>query len=259
MDTLFFRSLFISIAPWLGSFLTAFSVAVEAGEFTLYTYHDKPPYFESTHSGYKGIYKEFVDYLNNQQSDITVVLSFQPRKRLEDSLHKNKLDGGVLGVNPLWFNDSEKAKYLWSNAFMLDQDVVVTQKTKVFDYKHPKDLIGKRLALPRGLYFWGVSELIVDGKIRVYETSSDLQDLEMVLLDRADATITSQLTFRYFTHNRFSPEQFSVFDTPHDKFERYVLFPRQYNSAYKRLAPVISNAINDPEWLAVLHRYHYAQ
>ena len=233
-----------------------------ANDFTFFTYHDKPPYFENRSIGQSNspsLYEAFVDYLNNKQSDINVTLVFQPRKRLEESLRKNRLGGGVLGVNPLWFDDREKMKYLWSDAFMLDQDIVVTKLGNEFTYQHPKDLIGKRLALPRGLYFWGVSELIDDKKVEVYETSSDLQDLEMVLLNRADATITSQLTFNYFSNTRYSAEQFSILATPHDQFERHVLFPKRYQNIYQSLAPVIANAINDPEWLSVLQQYQNEQ
>lgn len=81
----------------------------------------------------------------------------------------------------------------------------------------------------------------------------------MVLLNRVDATITSQLTFNYFTNTRFSPEKFAVLDTPHDQFERSVLFPRRYENVYQALVPIIANALKDPEWLAVLHQHHYSQ
>ncbi|WP_250655809.1 substrate-binding periplasmic protein [Alkalimarinus coralli] len=248
---------------WLlfaGLLIVAFSSVVNAKSFTLFTYHDKPPYYLSGVADSPdaiGIYKEFVNYLNRKQNKVQVQLVFQPRKRLEESLQQNRLKGGVLGVNPLWFNDSEKLKYLWSSVFMHDRDVVITRKNKTFNYQHPTDLTGKRLALPRGLYFWGVSELIELNKIWVYETSSDVQNLDMLLLNRVDATITSDLTFKYFIKTRYTQEDFAVLGTPHDQFDRRVLFPRRYDETFQVLEPIIANALSDPEWQAVLKGYHY--
>jgi len=246
--------------------LTCLAFVPNAGakeSFTFYTYHNKPPYFSTSNSSGRedqartGIYRYFVDYLNARVKDIEVQLEFSPRVRLEGDLRKGLLNGAIIGVNPLWFKDKEKKRYLWSTAFMKDKDVVVVKAGKSFPYVHPRDLVGKDLALPRGLYFWGVSERIKAGEIQMFETNSDLQNLGMVELGRVDATIMSILSVQYFMTQGLSSKALHLLDTPHDQYDRNILFPKNKRRQYELLKHYINRALNDSDWLNKLKKYGY--
>ena len=241
-----------------------FSHGVNAKErFTLYTYHNKPPYFFGSipagreKTATTGIYRAFADYLNTQLKDIEVELEFSPRIRLEGSLTDGQLNGAIIGVNPLWFKDKERSRYLWSHPFMNDKDVIVVHADEAFDYKHPRDLEGKSLALPRGLYFWGVTERIKQGKILVFETNSELQNLGMVEFGRADATIISILSAQYFFKQRMSQGLLEVLKTPHDQFERMILFPISQKRQFEIINKFIEKALQDENWLKELEKHEY--
>lgn len=237
------------------------ATAVE--RFTLYTYHNKPPYFfGSIPAGRekyatKGVYRAFAAYLNKHLVDIEVEIEFSPRIRLEGSLTDGQLNGAIIGVNPLWFKDKDRTRYLWSHPFMNDKDVILVHAGEVFPYKHPRDLEGKSLALPRGLYFWGVTERIKQGKILVFETNSELQNLGMVEFGRADATIISILSAQYFFKQRTSQGLLEILNTPHDQFERMILFPISQKRQFEMINPVIEKALQDRDWLKELEKYHY--
>ena len=62
---------------------------------------------------------------------------FVPRKRINRLLAAGKLDGMVLGVNPNWFGDPQKQKYLWSSPIMYDTDEFVSHADQAFEYIHP--------------------------------------------------------------------------------------------------------------------------
>ncbi len=243
---------------------TAFASDAGAKEsFTFYTYHNKPPYFSTTNSTGRedqaraGIYRYFVDYLNARMREIELQLKFSPRVRLEGDLRKGLLNGAIIGVNPLWFKDKEKKRYLWSAAFMKDKDVVVVKAGASFPYAHPRDLEGKSLALPRGLYYWGVSERIKAGKIQVFETNSDLQNLGMVELGRVDATIMSTLSAQYFMSQGMSSKALDILHNPHDQYDRKILFPKNKKHQYELLKHYINRALNDDDWLKQLKKYGY--
>lgn len=220
----------------------------ERSAFSFYAYHDKPPYFDVGNPEAPAIYSRFIRYLNQHQEKYHISLHFSPRKRLESQLETGHLNGAVIGVHPIWFRDKEKQKYLWSTPFMDDSDVIIVRSDQSFIYRKPEDLIGKRLALPRGLYFYGVSELIAMNKVAVFETGSDLQNLQMIKLQRADATITSLPTYRYFQKKLFNGDDFKVMDIPHDRFTRHILFPKSYRNVFDDLAPSIESSISDPLW-----------
>ncbi len=243
-----------------GFSLTCVCQSVAGEPFELYTYHEKPPYFHKARENAPpapGIYRAFTDYLNRKQPKYNIRLTYLPRNRLEKTLRDGQLSGAILGVNPLWFKDSEETRYLWSQAFMWDQDVIVTRAETIFSYHAPNDLVGKKLALPRGLYFWGVMELAADGKLSIFETSSDLQNLTMVQLQRADATITSILTYQYLMAHELRASGLVALEKPHDLFARRVLFPKSSAAAFTLLAPIIAQSLSDPAWQAELQRFHY--
>ena len=237
--------------------------ALSQERFTLYTYHNKPPYFfGSIPAGREkyatiGIYRAFAAYLNKRLQEIEVEVEFSPRIRLEGHLTDGQLNGAIIGVNPLWFKDKERSRYLWSSPFMKDEDVIVVHAGDAFPYTHPRDLEGKSLVLPRGLYFWGVTERIKQGKILVFETNSEAQNLAMVEFGRADATIISVLSAQYFFKQRISHGLLEVLKTPHDQFERMILFPISQRRQFEIINKHIKNALQDDVWLKELEKYAY--
>jgi polar amino acid transport system substrate-binding protein len=244
-----------------GSVLSSGAFAKE--RFTFYTYHNKPPYFfgsipagREKHAT-KGVYRAFVAYLNTQLKDMEVELEFSPRIRLEGSLTDGQLNGAIIGVNPLWFKDKERTRYLWSHALMNDKDVIVVRAGDNFPYKHPRDLEGKSLALPRGLYFWGVTERIKQGKILVFETNSEIQNLGMVEFGRADGTIISILSAEFLFKQRITQGLLEVLEAPHDQFERMILFPISQKRQFKIINKHMEKALQDDSWLKELEKHGY--
>lgn len=247
-------------APLVGALvLSLVCTLASATEVVFYTYHEKPPYFfhDTGTKNDPGIYESFVRYLNHKQSETKIRLDFQPRIRLEDNLNNGPLRGAIIGVNPVWFKDINKQRFYWSGAFMWDKDIVVTRGDAVFPYSNPQDLLGKNLALSRGLYFWGVSELAAAKKLTIFETNSDLQNMQMVNLKRVDATITSILTYEHFSKTEFTHGELKMLATPHDKYERMILFPKTKQKEFELLDPYISASLDDPLWQAELKKYHY--
>ncbi len=243
--------------------LSASQVSADIKAFTFYTYHDKPPYYTQSDGPMEslepGIYRRFATYLNARQDKISIRIEFLPRVRLENRLEAGNLNGAVIGVNPLWFKDREEQRFLWSGAFMIDRDVVVTRSESDIQYRKPEDLSGLSMALPRGLYFWGVTELIKAGRIEMFPTSSDNQDFKMLLYGRVDATITSILTYHHFRDRLFKESQLRPAEVPHDRFERRILFPKSERLDFHVLSPLIQQALSDPDWIEQLSRYHYAE
>lgn len=235
------------------------AVAAAGEDCLLYSYHNKPPYYAEFETERKvagpWIYEDLARYLNERQAEFQVKIKYLPRVRLERDLERGTLNGGVVGVNPLWFKDKDQTRYLWTAPFMEDRDVVVVQQGKAFPYAHPRDLAGKRLTLSRGLYWWGVTELILEGKIQAEETDSDQQNLEKVALGRADATITSYLSFVRLRKDRFPQGGLECLPVPHDRFERRILFPRRFEAQHRAVAAALEGALADPAWRERLAAY----
>ena len=245
----------------------ACSAQIEKRSLNIYTYHDKPPYFSNYEYSRSpdnlktnterllhpaGLYPAFVQSLNKQQNKWQLKLHYLPRKRLQLRLDQSTLKGAVIGVSPAWFGDKDEAKFLWSAPFMPDKDVIVVRYGQSRPYHSLEDLRGLTFALPRGWYFFGISEQISEGKIKGFNTSSDIQNLKLIHQHRADATVISLPTLRHFESKLFPRNSFDVLEPPHDEFNRRVLFPQQFKEAYDDLAPIIELVPQTASWRSEL-------
>ncbi len=226
--------------------------------FVFYAYH-KAPYLylkgeTDVISG--GIYQNLIDYLNAVQNEVVIELHFMPRPRLQNKLEKGEINGAIIGVNPRWFKDKDHKIYLWSDPFMEDRNIVILGKKVPRKYTKPEDLIGLRMALSRGLYYWGVSELIAENRIKVIETDSDRQNLEMLDLGRIDGTVTSYLTYNEVTKG-MDTSNLQVQEILQDSFGRMILFPKKMQQQWNILAPYLKNILKDSKWLATLNTFGY--
>lgn len=243
----------------LAATLWLIATTAPAAEFTLYTYHDKPPYYLHAQGQLEtptgGLYVELAQLLNSRQHGLQLQVSYLPRRRLERHLEEGTLNGGVIGVNPMWFKDVQQTKYLWTTPLMRDQDVIVVRKGTEFAFKHPRDLAGKTMALSRGYYFWGVTEQVAEGKIFAHETEGDINNFRMLLAQRVDATITSILSFKYLSSDPAIRDTLTTLASPHDQFERMILLPRNFMAQHKELNRLMRDPEVNKAWQSLLKKY----
>lgn len=237
------------------------SMAEQNKTINVYTYHDKPPYViydsDITHIN-AGIYLELIQQLNQESDSQQFQLIYMPRVRLELLLQDKKLDGIIIGVNPLWFGDKEKQRYLWSEPFMVDKDIFLVNTGRNLNITQNSDLSGLTIALERGTYYKGITELINNNKITLAATNSSEQNLNMLAYNRADITIISQLTANYFFNNGYQKSLFKILNQPHDIFQRFILIPQSMGHLTAPIdkAIIALNKTNNwlvqfDEWLAL--------
>ncbi len=78
-----------------------------------------------------------------------------------------------------------------------DQDVVVSLPALPIAYERAEDRQGLNMAVPRWLYFYAVSELIEQGRIRPQDTVNDAQCIQLRVLGWADVMISSLPPFAF--------------------------------------------------------------
>lgn len=138
---------------------------------------------------------------------------------------------------------------------MHDKDVVVVRKGEALPYSKPDDLLPIVMTIPRGYYFWGVTENIKQNKQEAVLTSSELQSLKLVASKRADATIVSEITLAHYTKTLFSPSVFEALAEPQDTYTRHFLFPKNRKADFEAIAPVIEQLGKNPEWQEILSNH----
>lgn len=232
------RSLFLSVWAVVIQLYCPTSHAEQ--DFVFYTYHDKPPYFIQGTPSPSGIYQTIIDGLNIQQSELNISLQYIPRQRLNQKISEATLEGAVIGVNPYWFKDPKKNRFLWSDSIMKDKDLFVMKRDAIIpavadDGKY--DFSNKIFALTSGAYYKGISEQAEQGSINVIDTKSAQQSISLITHKRVDVGILSEATINFY---KIQSLKLKALPISHDEFDRFIMFPKHLNLEYSIVQSALS-------------------
>lgn len=226
-----------------------------AAEIILYAYHLKPPYLVDRDKR-SGIYFDLARYLNTRIAGHTFKTIYLPRRRLEHELELGRLNGLVVGVNPAWFKDESRTRYLWSPTFLRDQDVVVSLAAAPVPYEGPESLVGRHVGLSMGYYYYGVDELVRAGRIQRDDAINEETSLEKLSLHRIEAAIVTRRTLEFlYSHRGGWSQHFSVAKKPHDEYDRMILIPKEFAFIAPDINAVLGPIMHDPVWAKMVHAY----
>lgn len=220
----------------------------------LYTYHNKPPFIVDLDAK-TGLYYDLAAHLSERDPDNNYRTAYVPRRRLDRMIETETLDGVIVGVSPVWFDDREEKTFLWFPSIYDDSDEFVSLKTSPLNYSGLASLTGKRFATVAGYYYFGVTEAAARGDIDPIETIGERQVLELVALGRADFGIVSRSVLTYLTAHEALSDVFHLSEQPHDVFERRAFTLLQHKHIHNVLAPLLTELENDIEWQEQLKRY----
>lgn len=236
------------------SLLPIFLYANDKIKVTAYSYHVKPPLvINEEHK--VGLYFDVIQYLNTHSQKFTFELVFIPRKRIERMLQTEGFSGLILGVNPIWFNDREEQKYLWTARIFTDRDEIVSLNSTSFEYMNTDSLKQLTFGGVRGFYYFGISESIQSGHLKHVETANEIALFGLLLNRRIDAAVISRSTFDYMVKNKQWYSKFYLSKKPHDIYDRRLLFPKNSQAVYKHVSAIVQDMQFDENWLSTISQY----
>ncbi|NKC18368.1 transporter substrate-binding domain-containing protein [Pseudoalteromonas sp. S4498] len=234
--------------------MLAFSVKATETQI-LYIYHDKPPYVIDLESQ-KGLYFDLAKLINAVQKDVRVEVRFVPRKRLDKQLERQTFQGFILGVNPAWFDDRKKQKYLWSSPLMYDTDEFVSHIDQPFEYYHPSSLYGNQVGAIAGYYYRHLDQGMEQSNIQRVNVNSEEALLEIVLKKRVSIAIVSRSTTEYLIAKNGWKRVFHFSQNPHETYFRAILAPKSSVSDFEALQLVLDSKPFKKQLVKLLKSYH---
>ncbi|MYM88314.1 transporter substrate-binding domain-containing protein [Rugamonas sp. FT82W] len=201
-----------------------------------------------------GIYPDLVAYLNRKKlGQLSFKLVYLPRKRLQLQVERNELDGIVIGMMPHWFNDVAEKKYLWTAAFGTDRYVIVLPAGLPFN---PGTLTGRTVGLVLGYSYPELDGWIRQQGLVRNDAPSDEHSLEKLRVGRVDSVIAAQSVVRYYMKvHAMEADKFQLHELSSSLTERHFLVPRAKAAVYEKIAPVIRQLKDDPEWQRLAAKY----
>ena len=234
-----------------------FSKALVAGAkpvVSVYSYHLKAPLIIDQEAE-QGLYYDFVNYLNSNNSKYHFKLVYLPRKRIERLLDSESLDGILLGVNPVWFKDKNETKYLWTREVFTDRDEIVSLMSSAFEFKGPESITSKVFGGVRGFYYFGINEVVEQKKVLRVDVIKEVDLFKMLLLGRVDLAVISRSTFDYMIKENDWPHEFYLSKQPHDIYDRRVLVPKNQEYLFELLNEIVIHLPYDKSWQAKILEY----
>lgn len=242
-------------AVCLGLALASGAVAAEE-MLTAYNTYQSVPFV--TEKG--GLAQDLVGYLNQKlKGKYQFQLSSVPRERLNQTvINDPNFKGVVLLLNPLFVDDADRKKFLWSPAVMADSNAVISMASKKIEYTDPDSLKGTRFAGISGNRYAGLEDRF--GKdIQRENVGEEMTNIRKVAAGRADVTIMAFSTYRYLVKQIGESAKLDttlyVSSKPHAKFDRFLFVSKAEPALAKELDSVVGGMKSDPAWKAILTRY----
>ncbi|MCC2618019.1 transporter substrate-binding domain-containing protein [Aestuariibacter halophilus] len=247
----------MAIFRCLAFLLISFSSAAQGQQkpiIYLYTYHDKPPFVVDL-AARTGLYFDLAQRFNQLSEHYQFVTAYVPRKRLDVMIEQGRIDGVVLGANPLWFGDADQTRFFWLPPYFADQDEFVSLARQPFEYQGPESFVNTTVAAVAGYYYKGVNEAVSRGAALRIDTVSEESVLTLVKKGRADVGLVSRSVFKYLRRHDRVDDIYHFSAIPHDRFERQAFMPREDVIRCEALNRLFSRVLQDGSWSALVARY----
>ena len=230
------------------------TIAAQANDVTLWTYHDFPPFVEDVDRE-KGLSYALAERLNAlSEGRYNFEVKVISRPRLNHILREME-PGMVLWANPMWFQDTEKKKFLWTDVILNDSNAVISPATQPFEYSGPISVLNKNYAGVRGHIYTGLEQYFSDDSIKRVDVSTEQQLIYFVAFGRAEVAVISDIAARYFASQLQVLDKLHFSKEPHSSYSRFVFSQPSLTEEHAFVTDAIDGLRTDPGWQAHLQSY----
>lgn len=182
--------LLAGVLGWLAGAAMAVTV------LPLYTHYDEPPFGIEEHGSLTLL---LADFLTRESAGVyRFVPQFMPRKRLEGVVMQQPgWQGVVAWASRDFFLDPDN-RYLWSDSYLSDRSLVLSNRNRPVDYQDARSLHGLTVGAVLGRFLTGFEEDIKAGKIRRDDAPGNTQNLHKLKLGRIDVVLLTEAALPYY-------------------------------------------------------------
>ncbi len=219
---------------------------------TVWNYYLAPPFITSPT---QGLAYDFVNLLNVKlKGKYQFKLKSIPRSRLDIFLKEEK-QGIVLFVNWIWMGKGAKEKYLWTPTVFLDQNEVISLKSRKIIYDTPESLKGLKFGAVSGRKYNGFSSLFSTNEVERFDVTRDRQVLEMMIRDRIDVTIQPRSLATAIIKKMGLKDKFYFSPKPHFTSTKHIMITSKLQKLHLYLNQMIDTLKDDKKWNIIVNKY----
>lgn len=242
----------------LAAIVLLLSNAAYAESIVAYNSYLFPPFLNDDRKS--GLAPDLIDYLNRHLPAVyRLRLENMPRARLTKrvlNLQGEKFAGIALFLNPVFANDVDKNRYLWSRPLASDRNLLIFQAPLKWPIDSLDSLDGLHFSGIYEHHYPGIDERVSAGRLWRENAANEPLNLAKVVAGRVDFTLTNQSNFvALMKLNRYENELVTVPVPGQAAFNRQILVGRQNKPLLVALDQVIARMASDPEWKTIASKY----
>ncbi len=228
-----------------------------AETITVYAYHNVPPLVINNE---KGISFDLVDALNRYtKGNPGFKLMVVPRTRLNELIRRPDFNAVVTEATPEWFNDQNRSRHLWTDVYLEDRDVILSNPNKPLDFTGIADFKGKVFSGITGHNYTEIDQLANDGLMERQNVSNERANLLKLAAAQIDFTILPLSTANYMLNDLALKDKIYIARNPYHVFAMRMLVPRNQPGVHKLLNDAIATLTTDAQWQATLTKYKMSE
>lgn len=233
--------------------LPAWSAPAPAVEVALATYYDHAPFHHP--DGATDLTRELAALLTARSGGrFHFVATLLPKKRIENMAQFADWQGVVAWLNPRFFGDEAQTQYQWSEAILMEEDLVLSHVEAPVVYTGPASLRGKLLGGVLNYRYEEADAMVARQEMRRSDAPSLESNIRKLMLKRVDVVFVPHsalpgLRQRIAGFDR----QLLVAPLPRNHFSRHLLLTRGLPPELVRyVRESVPQLGRDPEWRALL-------
>lgn len=228
--------------------------ASAAQEIQLLTYYHVRPYAVDGIAAADSYTVRLAQWLSQQSAGRYHFVPRQvPKKRLLYMMAKPDWLGVVAWVNPLWVEDAQRQRYLWSSSLMHDRDLRVSRQADKVIFEQGRPLQAARFGGISGHFYPSLEAQFKAGLLAREDAQNELSNVLKLQHKRVDVILLQASSLAYMRAEVPDFDRWAYVDPqPQAEYERFLFTARSHPELMAFINQTLPKLAQDPAWVAAL-------
>lgn len=228
--------------------------ATDKTKIWLLTYYDFPPFVVDDQSG-KGLNHAFAELLNSYSEEFFFESKLYPKKRINHALKAGQ-NVMVGWVDLMFFGDSKRDKYFWSEALVAGENVLLSHVDHKVEFEGMESLRGLKFGGGLGRRYGSLDKLVQEGVLIREDAPLLANNIEKLYRKKIDITIMPKIVAGYLVHHSGYEQDIFISQKPILAFERRLLVPKTLPNLFNHMNELLKQSGLKKELAALLKTYY---
>jgi hypothetical protein len=177
-----------------------------------------------------------------------------PKKRLLYMMTKPNWLGVVAWTNPLWVEDAQRQRYLWSSSLMHDSDLRVSRQADKVLFAQGRPLHAARFGGISGNFYPSLEAQFKAGLLTREDAQNELSNMLKLQHKRVDIVLLQASSLAYMRAEVPDFDRWAYVDPqPQAEFERFLFTSRSHPELMAFINQALPKLAQDPSWVELLN------